>query len=64
MPKRDTIVTLGKHTSLSQRSIANECGVSLCAVNKILKQKRDVGSFDVQRIGKFGKTRKPEMKLI
>lgn len=43
---------------MTQRDIAKECGVSLGAVNKILKLKRDTGTIDVNRKGKCGRKRK------
>lgn len=55
---RTKIVTLREHTSMTQRAIATECGVSLGAVNRILKQKRDIGTIEVNRKGKCGRKRK------
>lgn len=56
--KRTKIVTLSEHTSMTQRDIAKECCVSLGAVNKILKKKRETGTIEVNRKGKCGRKRK------
>lgn len=55
--KRQAIVTLSENTSLTQREIANKCGVSQSAVSKIVKLKKTLGSFSPQRIGKCGRKR-------
>lgn len=45
-PKRRTkMVILNKHTSMTQKNIAKECGVHLKAVNKNLKKKEKRGSL-------------------
>lgn len=46
---------VNEHASMTQRDIAKECGVSLGDVNKILKQKRDTGTIEVNRKGKYGR---------
>lgn len=56
--KREKIITLSEHTSMTQRDIAKNCLVSLGAVNKLLKQKRETGSVEVKRKGKCGRKRK------
>lgn len=56
--KREKIITLSEHTSMTQRDIASECSVSLGVVNKLIKQKRETGSVEVQRKGKCGRKRK------
>lgn len=56
--KRTKIVTLSEHTSMTQRDIAKRCNVSVGAVNKILKQKRDTGTIEVNRKGRCGRKRK------
>ena len=43
---------------MTQRDIAKECCVSLGAVNKIIKQKKETGSVEVKRKGKCGRKRK------
>lgn len=45
--KREIIITLAEYTSMRQKYIATECSVSLGAVNKIIKQKRETGSVEV-----------------
>jgi len=56
--KRTKIVTLSEHTSMTQKDIAKECDVSLGAVNKILKRKRETGMIGVNRKGKCERKRK------
>lgn len=56
--KRERIITLSEYTPMTQRDIAKECCVSLGAVNKIIKQKKNLGSVEVQRKGKCGRKRK------
>lgn len=56
--KREKIVTLSEHTTMSQREIARTCGVSQGVVSKIVKRKRETGSVDVKRLGKCGRKRK------
>lgn len=54
--KRTKIVTLCEHSSMTQRDIGKMCFVSLGVVHKILKQKRDTGTIEVNR--KSGRKRK------
>lgn len=49
---------LSEHSSMTQRDIVKECGVSLRAVNKILKQKMDTGTIDMTKKRKCGRKRK------
>ena len=50
--KRSKIVTLSQHTSMSRRTIAENCGASVGTVNNILKTFHDTGPFSPQRNGK------------
>lgn len=56
--KREKIITLSEHTSMSQRDIARTCGVSQGAVSKIVKLKKETGSVNVKRLGNCGRKRK------
>lgn len=56
--KQSKIVSLSEHTSMTQRQIPSECGVSLGTVNAILKQFKETGSFSPQRKGKCGSRKK------
>ena len=47
--KRERIITLSEHTPMTQRDIAKECCVSLGAVKRIIKKKKETGSVEVQR---------------
>ncbi|XP_075209846.1 uncharacterized protein LOC142317298 isoform X2 [Lycorma delicatula] len=56
--KRLKIVSLSKHTNMTQREIASECGVGLGTVNAILKHFKETGSFLPKRKGRCGRKRK------
>lgn len=43
--KRSKVITLSEHTTITQRQIAQECSVSLGAVNKIINQKHNYGTI-------------------
>uniref|UniRef100_A0A1B6C860 Paired domain-containing protein n=1 Tax=Clastoptera arizonana TaxID=38151 RepID=A0A1B6C860_9HEMI len=60
--KRRKIVTLHEHTSLTQRQIAEQCGVSLGSVNNIIKLKNVTGSIYPKRKGFCGRKRKTTTK--
>lgn len=60
--KRSKVITLNEHTSMTQRQIAEECGISLGAVNRIIKQKLNLGTISPQRKGHCGRKRKTTTK--
>lgn len=47
--KRSKIVTLNRHTNMTQRNIGRVCEVSLGAVNKNIKQFKEAGSVSPQQ---------------
>lgn len=51
--KRNRIITLSQHTSISQRMIAEECKVGLSVVNRILNHFNNSDSFSSKCEGKF-----------
>ena len=53
--KRTRIVTLHTLASFSQRKIAEMVGVSLGAVNRIVKQSKETGNVVTRRKMKCGK---------
>lgn len=58
-PKKGTkIITLNEHISITQRDITKECRVSVGAINKIFKHKKDIGMIEVTRKVKCGMKRK------
>lgn len=59
---RSKCITLSKHTKLTQRQIAEECGISKSAVNKLIKLYKETGSILPQRLGKCGRKRKTTKK--
>ena len=56
--KRSKIVTLHEHSSMTQRQIAQECKVSLGAVNKIIHLHLQTGTVSPKRKGHCGRKRK------
>lgn len=56
MPKkRSKVIILNKHTSMTQRQIPAECGVSLAAVNKIIRHNPELGRITSQQKGYCGR---------
>lgn len=47
--KRSKIVTLNRHTNMTQRNIGRVCEVSLGAVNKNIKQFKEAGNVSPQQ---------------
>ena len=62
--KRAKIVTLREHTTISQRKIAENVGVSLGSVSSILKQKRETGNVEFnEKEGVEGKEKLPNAMI-
>jgi transposase len=56
--KRDEIVALHRHTSMSYKEIAERVGCSKCGVFGVLKQWRETGSTATSRAGHCGSKEK------
>jgi len=58
LTKRERIIVLAEHTSMTYRQIAEIAGVGLGSVSRIIKKKQQTGTMDIKRKGICGRKRK------
>ena len=56
--KRERIIVLAENTSMTYRQIAENAGVGLASVSRVIKQNQRTRSIDIKRKGNFGRKRK------